>query len=430
MSIAFNPVLLQAIEQLDYRATVGEVASQAGLELNLAQQGLLTLASEAGGHLQVSQSGDMVFLFPRNFRTLLRNRYWQLRWREFLNRLGQIIFYLIRISFGIILVLSIILMMVAIAAILIALSSRDGDGGGRQGDNNRGGGFFFLPTDIFWLFSPQPDYSQRRNQSHQTKEGKGLNFLEAIFSFLFGDGNPNAQHEEKRWQYLGNLIRNQGGAIAAEQTLPYLDPLPAAMLANEDYILPVLARFNGYPQVSEQGEIIYYFPELQVSAQQRKRILMPASLPESSWRFSCASSGQVLGAIALGAANLILALMLGNLLTFDTGLEFITLVSYLYPLLLTYAIGFLVIPLGRYFGLQWLNQKINHRNQLRQNQAEVLNNPSPALRSKLKFAQNYQKNQIIGQQDLVYSTDQDLLEQESERSQNTDQEWQKRLDGL
>jgi hypothetical protein len=65
--------MMQAIERLGYRVTVGDVAAQAGLDLNSAQQGLLALASDAGGHLQVAESGDIVFAFPQDFRSIIRS---------------------------------------------------------------------------------------------------------------------------------------------------------------------------------------------------------------------------------------------------------------------------------------------------------------------------------------------------------------------
>ena len=67
-----NSNIMRAVEHLDYRVTVGDVAAQAGLDVNLAQQSLLALASEAGGHLQVAESGDVVYLFPKFFRAVMR----------------------------------------------------------------------------------------------------------------------------------------------------------------------------------------------------------------------------------------------------------------------------------------------------------------------------------------------------------------------
>jgi hypothetical protein len=405
MTDSFPPALLQAIEQLDYRATVGEVAAQAGWELNRTQQSLLTLAADAGGHLQVAQSGEMVFLFPPNFRILLSQKYWRLRWRAFWGRVWRVVFYLIRLSFGVVLILSILLMLAAIIAILVALNSKEGDSGG---SDDRGWNFFFLPTDIFWIFDPSVVYNRQEAKSQGRR--RELNFLEAVFSFLFGDGDPNYRLEEKRWQLIGAVLRNRGGAVAGEQILPYLEAVSPQSLETEDYILPVLARFNGYPQVSEQGEMVYTFPDLQSAAQERQRSLLPTSLQETPRRFSAASPGQIIGAVFLGGVNLILALILGHLLTYDTGLEIINWIAWLYPFL-AYGVGFLAIPLGRYLVLQRLNKNIQSRNQGRRALAERLLHPSETLRHKLDFARSLEQTETITPESLVYSTESSVLEQ-------------------
>ncbi|MFM7439733.1 MAG: hypothetical protein ACKO2V_14220, partial [Snowella sp.] len=192
---------------------------------------------------QVADSGEIVFQFPKNYRTVLRNKYWRLRLQETWEKIWKVLFYIIRISFGIVLVASIILMMVAIAAILIAVNS------GKDNDSrdDGGGGFFFFPTDIFWFFTPGDSYNRYEEKSQKSKSQ--MNFLESVFSFLFGDGNPNYNLEEKRWQDIGAVIRNNQGAVTAEQIAPYLDNVTILNQETEDYILPVLARFNGYPQV-------------------------------------------------------------------------------------------------------------------------------------------------------------------------------------
>ena len=238
MTVTLNPQIMRSVEQLDYAVTIGDVATQAGLELNVTQQGLLALASEAGGHLQVTDSGDILYQFPKNFRTILRNRFWRLRLQELWQKIWGALFYLIRISFGVILIISIIVMFLAIVAILIAVNSKDSDS--NSGGDRDGGGFFFFPTDIFWIFNPSPDYNRYESRAGQGKSSsaRSMNFLEAIFSFLFGDGNPNEDLEEKRWQTIGTLIRNQGGAIAAEQVAPYLDNVTSINQETEDYIFP------------------------------------------------------------------------------------------------------------------------------------------------------------------------------------------------
>jgi hypothetical protein len=429
-----NPQIIKAVEQLNYRLTVGDLASQAGLEINMAQQGLLALASDAGGHLQVAESGEIVYQFPQNFRSILRNKYWQLQLQQWWEKIWKVLFYLIRISFGIILIASILLMLAAIAIIIISLNSsrdRDNDGGSSQSYGGSSG-YIFLPRfwigpDIFWFFAP--DYSYHRRQHRKTQpDTHQMNFLEAVFSFLFGDGNPNENLEEARWQTIGTVIRNHRGAVVAQQIAPYLDNIDA----DEDYMIPVLSRFNGYPQVSPQGEIIYYFPELQVMATERKQKTVAAYLKEKLWQFSQASSEQRMLAIGLGAANLILALVLGSLLQDGSVAAalggFVSFVAAIYPILLGYALGFLIIPLIRYFWLQRRNSKIEIRNQQRQEEAMVLNQPDSSLQQKISFARQFATEKVISQEDITYTTEQDLLDQNLANADKIDAEWQRRLD--
>ncbi|WP_017652952.1 hypothetical protein [Fortiea contorta] len=423
--MAPNPTIMQAVEQLGYRVTVGDVATQAGLNVAEAGQGLLALASDAGGHLQVADSGDIVYLFPKNFRAILRNKYWQLRWQEFWQKLWGVLFYLIRISFGVFLIASIALITVTMIVIMSAANSdRDSD---RGGSNFGGGGFFFFP-DLFWYFSP--DYQEQRRERRQESD---LNFFEAVFSFLFGDGNPNDNLEKRRWQEIASVIRNHRGAVIAEQIAPYLDNIGEGYQQEyEDYMLPVLTKFNGQPEVSPEGQIVYYFPELQVRATKKNRRSVPAYLEEFPWRFSAASSGQNMLSAGLGALNFVGALVLGSLLRDGTvaaqigGL--VAFVQGIYWLLLAYGIGFLGVPLVRYFWLQWRNRQIFARNRDRLFRARLLVQEDAALQQKINYASQFAAEKVIGKEDVVYSSENDLLEQEFERSEQIDAEWQRRLD--
>ena len=429
-----NPKIVKSVEKLDYRVTVGDVAAQAGLELNFAQQGLLALASEAGGHLQVAESGDVVYLFPKNFRSILRNKYWQLRWQQTWEKVWRVLFYLIRISFGIILIASIALMVVAIIAIYIAMNSSSDE---REGGNNRGygggGGFYFVPRfwlgDFFLWFDP--GYNRRRRQRRRQATGSyQMNFLESVFSFLFGDGNPNADLEEDRWQSIGSVIRSHKGAVVGEQIAPYVDEMDR----DEDYMLPVLSRFNGYPEVSPQGEIIYYFPELQVmaSSRQLEPVTSAGYLQEKPWRFSQATSGQITLAAGLGAVNIILAFVLGTLLQDGTiAAELGGIVAFaasIQWLLLGYGVLYLLIPMIRYFWIQGRNPKIVKRNQSREQRAIALHQPDLSLRQKIAYASQFAQQKVISEGDITYTTEDDLLDQNIKNADKIDRDWQQRLE--
>jgi len=150
-----NSAIMQSIEELNYRVTIGDVATKSGLDVKIVQQELLNIAAETNGNLQVAETGDIAYLFAPNFRSILRNKYWQLRWQKWLQKAWQIIFYLIRISFGILLVFSIILIIIAI----VIINSKSDDDNNNSNSGRQGGGFFFLPRfwftpDIFWIFTP------------------------------------------------------------------------------------------------------------------------------------------------------------------------------------------------------------------------------------------------------------------------------------
>jgi hypothetical protein len=432
--MAPNPTIMQAVEQLGYRVTVGDVAAKAGLDVNFAQRELLTLASEAGGNLQVAESGDIAYLFPNNFRDILRNKFLRLQLQEWWQKIWRILFYLIRISFGIVLVASILLIFVAITLLLSNSDSNNGGGGGEGGGGGgRGGGFFFFPyfwNDLVWIFYWNHDEPYYQQRSRLTGQKPQMSFLEAVFSFIFGDGNPNHNLEERKWSDIATAIRNNRGAVVAEQIAPYLNNLGQGYAREyEEYMLPALARFDGRPEVSPQGQIVYHFPQLQTTATERNSEPVAAYLREMLWRFSNASSGQIMLAAGLGAVNLVGALVLGNLLSNSAiASGFIGFVSAIYPTILIYGVGFLAIPLIRYFWIQWKNSRIEARNQERQQRAMLLNQPDANLLQKLAYAREFAAENVLTGEDLAYTTETELTQQELQQSAKIDAEWQRRID--
>jgi len=432
--MTLDPKIMRAVEQLNYRATVGDVAAYAGLEVNLAQRGLLTLASETNGHLQVSESGEIAYFLPQNFRTILRNKSLRLRFQEWRTRVWQFLFYLIRISFGILLIVSIILIFVTITVILIAMSNSRG---GNSNNRKHGSSIpLFLPhfrfgPDLFWFFSLNHHrHAQKRSvqHSHQKDGGDGqLNFFEAVFSFLFGDGDPNANLEERRWQTIGTVIYNQGGAVVAEQIAPYLD-IAKTQAIDEDYMLPTLIRFDGYPEVSSIGDIIYHFPVLQTTATAKWQKAVPGYLQELFWSFSRVRPEQLSLVAGLGFLNLIGALILRGLLSDGTiALQLGGLVAFaqsVFWILLGYGIGFLGVPLVRYFWIRGRNRQIERRNQKRKEYATVVNQADAKLRTKIKFAQEFASQSILTREDVAYTTEKEVLEQEIEHLDGADRNGQ------
>jgi thiosulfate reductase cytochrome b subunit len=129
--------------------------------------------------------------------------------------------------------------------------------------------------------------------------------------------------------------------------------------------------------------------------------------------------------------NIIGALVLGTLLTPEIAAQLGGLVAFvnsIYWLLLAYGLGFLGIPLIRYFWIQRRNPKVEARNQMRRDRAQSLHQATPTLRHKIAYARQFAEQKVLTDQDIIYTTETDVLDQDLNRTDRIDEEWRRRLD--
>ncbi|TKY63263.1 hypothetical protein E2542_SST13132 [Spatholobus suberectus] len=424
---------MDAVDGCGGRVTIGDVASRAGLNLNQAQKALQALAADADGFLEVSEEGDVLYVFPKDYRSRLGAKSFKIKAEPFFEKAKAAGEYLIRVSFGTALIASIVIVYTTIIA-LVTSSRSDEDNRGRRGGRSYDSGvtFYFNPVDLFWYWDPYY-YRRRRLQADDDK----MNFIESVFSFVFGDGDPNQGIEEERWKLIGQYISSNGGVVTAEELAPYLDiDSMEGLKDDESYILPVLLRFDGQPEVDEEGNILYRFPSLQRTASQKSKrkeyvgrrwadwVGVEKFFKEKKWQFSKTGTSERAMVIGLGGLNLFGVIILGTMLK-DMAVapsSFIKFVADIFPLLQIYAGSFFAIPLVRWFFIRKKNADIEKRNKARQQCAQVLELPDTSLRQKLFSARDMAQKTVIGQDQIVYSTDKDLLEQEYEAS-----EWDKKF---
>jgi hypothetical protein len=414
-----NPQLMTAVEQLGYRVTSGDVATQTGMRLETARSGLLALANQTGGHLQVTDTGEVIYVLSPDFRQILIRKSVKLQLKVWLDRFSAVGFYLVKISFGVFLITSISVVYLTILAIALA-ALFSSEGGGDCGDGNCVLGIFDwggssnnsanLPTAT----TTDPlDRSSQIEPIRAKTQRKPLNFLEAVFSVLFGDGNPNTDLEQRRWSYIGNLIHRQRGVAIAEQIAPYLDDLGQGYEREyENYMLPVLTKFNGIPEVSPTGQLVYHFPDLQTTLKDApdRPNRVPQSLRERKWKFTKATPEQTGWSIALFAANLFGIVLLAFLLKgLSSGL-----ISGALLILALYGAGLIIIPSCRYFWVAAQDRQVRTRNHFRHQQANLLQQ-SGEFQAKLDYAQQFAKQHRITDRDIIYTTQEDALSQEFKR---------------
>ena len=261
------------------RITAADLAAQSGLGIDDARMGMKELATALAGaeglSVSASDKGDLLYAFPSDVRGELASRNNAAKARDAWNSAKPVVQTVGRFSFGLALFASIAIIFTAITVLTQGGSDerddrRDNRGGGMMGGGFGGGfgwGYGWSPLDLFFprpfgfygygWFAPPPRMS----------------LPEAIFSFVFGDGDPNGQLRAARVRALAEVIRANGGAVVAETLAPYLDAPPPATalgtdssLVDESWLLPAVSELGGRPEVRDDGSIVYVFDELAISA--------------------------------------------------------------------------------------------------------------------------------------------------------------------
>lgn len=480
---AEKKLVLKAIDDSSGQITVADIATETSLPVLKASSLLNQIAYETGGHITVGTAGSVAYEFANNFQTAYLTRgsknFFLRMSRIFFNAAAYLIrlfsllmFFLIRVSFGIILILSVVVVVAVVVVAVIALfakmmgndndSAPDFDLGGLLG--GIGGVFRYWAFDWLWdwwywgsYLRPTPYYYPERydsgynrntstslDSSPETAKKDKESFLDKCFSFLFGDGDPNAGLEERYWRTVASVLKANGGVVVAEQLAPYA----LSEGKNEDWVLPILVRFNGNCDVSENGNIIYSFPSFQqkspsemsaekpstavqndqpeelhalfrkhinaqkaVQQQHASMASLETYLKEQNWQLSHVSDGTRAAIITLA-----LVLIIGGLwlTTMVVALPFLLP---LIPVLLcmsAYGAMFLIVPGIRYLIIKNKNEAIERRNAVRYTAANKLSMAADELKKKLEEAEQARRTALeqSSTEEIAYTTEKDYLEQQ------------------
>lgn len=434
-----NTAVIKAVEKLGGNDVLAsDVAAKSGTSLTVTRQSLSSLASLTRGDISVTESGDLLYSFPSSIKAALSSN--SLRYRVtnlWLEKVWPNLFWGIRVAFGVFLFISIAVIFSTLLFIQTGGGSSDRDersdrrGGGMGMEMAFGRGYGYGFGDfMFDMFYPRPYYGYYgrvdpydRRQVTEAEDEERSGIFEGIFSYIFGDGDPNRNVEAARLRAASAMIRENGGAVTAEQLAVFCDvddpdELGDKFLVEEGFVLPIVSQLGGEPVVTDEGDIIYLFPDLQVSARDDDDYLSSSSnvgdyLEENAVKFSRNPAVGNAAAAALGIVNLGGALYLGQALASPSlaGVRLagmFGLVQTGYPLLLGYAILFNLVPAARYFATERKNAEISKRNSARRKWKKYLEVGGVKVRRKLQAATSLkQKMRRLGGNDgegVVYDT--------------------------
>ncbi len=433
-NISIKRQLLAAIAKTDGSVTIPDIVTDTGLDFTTVTTVLNDLAYELKANIDVTDRGIIYYRFPKD----LHYRYFSNRVLEILTRIGIALMpalsFLFRISFGLVLLVSItivFLIMLVIQSLVCVYSGNTDDvlilirqflhllGQLRLFRVNS-----FRDAAGIRLEKVEPQTEEKQSaegadeiapvdptveQTQSTLRLTDRGFLLNCYALLFGPENPNKNFNNERFQAAAQLIRAKDGLILPEQLAP-LTGSPATQLEGA---FPILSKFHGVPVATPSGHLLYKFPEMQTVGAERPEN-PPARLKMKKLRFSDIDINSIKPILLLALANFLGTLFFWWLLyiarTSESGTE------QLFLLLAIYASFFLFFPAFRWFYMQWQNFRIRKYNAKIDRLEDELNNPLPELATALTEAEKIRIDEALQTgEHLVYTTSKDYLEQETEQ---------------
>ena len=301
-----DPTLTATLRRLGGRATLGDFVSATGLPEHDAESALKSLLETHRGHLEVSDSGDLLYQFdPKliaRYREPFGVRFRKAAWSAF------------KTGFKVWTAVMLVVYFVVFVVLIIAAMTANRDGG-RGGFGGRRGGFglgdFFL---LHWLMGGRGwnrgglyyghSYAKRLPKEAQPP------FYKKVFAFIFGPEEPRPTQLQKDRGVL-QLIRARKGVLTSAELVEHAGlPLPEA----EEEMGRLTGAYGGDPRVSDRGEVVYAFPDLMKSAHGRVR----SREPKPTWlrleypkKLTGNSTASNLGVGAMNGFNLVAASVMG-----------------------------------------------------------------------------------------------------------------------
>jgi len=254
--------ITDALRRRKKGATVADICAATALPLNTVRELLPKAADEYSGRLQVTQSGEILYHFPDGFKSRYRGI------GVWLKKAAQKSAVFIKMSLSFLFKVWIMVMLIgyfvlflalALASVFISVAAKS------SGRDRRGGFFGFGFFDLLirlWFYSEltRPNYGNR-SVTRKKKQYQPLH--KAIFSFVFGEEDPNRDWQERQNRAIIDYIQANRGVISLAEYMAFTGE---SSIDAEQTLLAFCSRYAGSPEVTEEGTIVYRFDELLLRA--------------------------------------------------------------------------------------------------------------------------------------------------------------------
>jgi hypothetical protein len=265
--------LLDVFRKRKGEATTADLVAQTGLPTVQVETEVKAVSDEYGARLRVTESGELLYSFPSGFKSRYRGflptflRGWK-AFKKTAARVGAALFkvwiVVMLVGYFLLFVALALLAMLASVAVSMSGNSRDSRSSDRGGGGLGGfGGMMIFDAIIrIWFYSElfkDPYQRQYERGVRDQRRSQKRPLYKAIFSFVFGDGDPDIGWEAVEKKAVVAFIQAHKGVLTLPEFMSITGLPPAEA---ETRINRYLYEFEGSPEVTEGGAIYYSFPSL------------------------------------------------------------------------------------------------------------------------------------------------------------------------
>lgn len=264
--------VVEAFKKRGGSATAADVVAFTGLPLDKVKECLPAASDEYGARLRVTESGEVLYSFPDGFRSRYRGfGPWARRAAAAAGKgAAKAGTFLFKAWIALMLVgYFAVFVAIALVALLASIAASMAGSSDERSSSRRGGGMagFYLASRVLDLVVRIWFYSEwtraidggPRYRADRSRRPPARPLHKAVFSFVFGDGDPDAGWETRERTAVLAYIKANRGLIALPEFMA-LTGLPPAEA--ERAISTYLLEYGGYPEATDDGTVVYRFEEI------------------------------------------------------------------------------------------------------------------------------------------------------------------------
>jgi hypothetical protein len=252
---AIRTKIVDAFDRGRAESTVADLVVRTGLPKVQVEEQIRSVSDEYGARLKVTESGEILYSFPGGMKSKYSGFGPSLKrfWKSFKAVSKKVLTFLFK-------------------------AGSSNKSSSRRGDAGIGINLSMRLIELFvriWFYSELFRDPNDRAYRREARKRERRPLHHAIFSFVFGDGDPNQGWETEERKIVLAFIQANKGIMSLEEFMILTGMGPAEA---EKAIMAYLVEFEGNPEVTESGTMYFSFPEIMRKAESRSRVFA-LSLP-------------------------------------------------------------------------------------------------------------------------------------------------------